>query len=1164
MRKIILLLNIILCWTMDAQSANPQISTDLPKVIPPSPTVSSLMKFEEIPVSNYTGIPDVSIPLISVPTSNGEINVSLNYHPSSIAVDEVASDVGLGWNLFSGGTVSRVVKGFADETLKDIYATQQEKRKVGIYHTNHNSFYDFSENVLNNNKTYYKSNLTTNERNVGNEFIWTASKANNYDTEHDLWQFNFLGNTGRFYIKKNLSTNKLEIVPLDNYTVKIINNYNVNNFEPTDFIIFDDKGYKYIFDVIESTKNFGATQTQTYIDGGSGSPVLVESENLYDDNDFNSSFHLSKILDPNNKEVVNIEYQDKLSSPSDFFLESYKSHNLVRNHFTTGSITDYYFQHNYCDDLPPVQTINNSFTNISVKKIKTININERAKIDFSYNQGRQDDNLGLKERAPYLKTITYKNWNGTQLKKYELFYDYFEIPKRRMYLNKITEYSTTNAKIGDYNFYYKNFVNTTGYEIGKDKWGFMNLLSCDIIHDIKNITPNVTDTNILQRIQYPLGGYALFEFESNDFSYIGDEQITASDENISYNFIGTTHLDFTPSNNSWHFPTSTKNRKVTFHPNIVDSQSQNIALNLIKLNGNNVVGISNISCLANQPNCCINIVLEKNTTYKLLWNDFNWPNASSTGYIDFDISEEAGNDKIMLGGGVRIKNIKYYDNTVTNLMFDSNQLPVPKKQKNFQYHLFGDSSYSSGSLSSPIPKFDYLTMFESKKRWGSYGTGAICSGVLNSLSDTYILLSNNSNYPYMKSKGGIVGYKNVMVSETDKGSTKYTYTSPIDFYTDFSTLNGPPFVKPKDFDYKRGLLLKEENLDNTNRILLEIINVYNYNDNDVYGGVKFIKPSSIYNGSSPDYARTYTGYISRLGTACMQCRSSYSSPISFWGGLPLDINTPKYIPVPIFETYGWAKLSSKQTKNYFYENGNQKVVETLENFTYNNLNKKISEHTVTHSDGNTTKTKYYYDTGNNSVYSQNRISEIKKIETFENNELINTKEIDYSNAWVGNASFLPQSIKDSHSGTALQTEVVFNHYDDKGNLVQYTTKEGIPVTIIWGYNGTQPIAKIEGAVYNNIKNNPLITAIINASNSDAANPATENNLIAALDALRKDINFKDFQMATYTYDPLIGVTSITPPSGIREIYKYDTANRLEKIVDINGKVLKEIKYNYKP
>ncbi|MDO5614813.1 MAG: hypothetical protein Q4G16_01390 [Cruoricaptor ignavus] len=32
---------------------------------------------------------------------------------------------------------------------------------------------------------------------------------------------------------------------------------------------------------------------------------------------------------------------------------------------------------------------------------------------------------------------------------------------------------------------------------------------------------------------------------------------------------------------------------------------------------------------------------------------------------------------------------------------------------------------------------------------------------------------------------------------------------------------------------------------------------------------------------------------------------------------------------------------------------------------------------------------------------------------------------------------------------------------------------------------------------------------------------------------------------------------------ITEFYKYDSANRLERIVDINGNILKEYKYHYR-
>lgn len=1167
MRKILILTLVILISFFYGQ----EIRTDIKDIVPPSPSVSSLMKFEEIPVSNYTGIPDVSIPLMTLPTISKDlsINLSLKYHPSSVAADEVSSDVGLGWNFIHGGSVARTVRGHADES-EDTDDKPESKKRIGIYHTDLNTFYQFSDNVLNTSKTYYKPNLNPTLYNLGNKFIWTASRTGIFDTEHDIWQFNFMGNTGRFYIKKNLGQNTLEVVPLDKYIVKIIHNYNPTTYAPEGFIIYDDKGFKYIFNVAETTHHYGSTKTFTYKNNGDD-PQLVDSDNLYDNGTFISSFHLSQVFDNNNQEIISFLYQDRsLANGPDSYIESRVMSNITRHEYTIGSISNYYKYFNYCDDLPPVEVRSNFNTNVQVKKVKTINIINHAKVEFQFLQGRLDSNIQLKERTPYLKSVTIKDWYGKQIKKFNFTQDYSEVLHNRMFLKKIEEFDSQNSLVGDYQLNYKEFLNTGGYVPGKDRWGFFNLQGCDAQADKRTTTPNFCDTNILQKIKYPTGGSAVFEYESNQFSFIGDQPIPNTPENISYNFSNSRTLYFTPTNNSYYFHVSNVNRKVTFYPNIVDSQAVNIALILSKQDSSgNWIPVGNISCPAVDPYCCINIILEKGVAYKLLWNDFTIPNHSSTGAITFDVFDEAGNSKFMYGGGIRIKKISYFDQniSVSNYLATPN-LFTPSKQKEFSYQLNGSTDYSSGSLVGPIPQFEYHLPFNTQILFAPYGGAAVCNGVGNEVSHSAILSSSDSNFAILQTHGGNVGYKNVIVNEKEKGKILYTYTNPTDYFADFSNFGGPPFVKPKDYDFKRGLLTDETAFNNTGNKLYERTNTYSFQENEEYLGIKFIKPSNVYNGSSPNYASHYSEYLSLLTTTCLPCDSNHTTPINFLGGLPLDINTPNYIPVPIFETYGWAKLTSTQTKNYFYENGNQKVVETLENFAYNNLNKRIDEHTVTHEDGNSIKTKYYYDTGNNSVYSQNRISEIKKIETFENNELINTKEIDYSNSWVGNASFLPQSIKDSHSGTALQTEVVFNHYDDKGNLVQYTTKEGIPVTIIWGYNKTQPIAKIEGIDLEGIPQS-MIDTIVQYSITDASQGtvASENNLIAQLDIFRQQFDAlpsRNAQITTYSYDPLIGVTSITPPSGIREIYKYDTANRLEKIVDEEGKILKEYQYNYKP
>ncbi|MFC7346936.1 hypothetical protein ACFQO9_09440 [Chryseobacterium zhengzhouense] len=227
---------------------------------------------------------------------------------------------------------------------------------------------------------------------------------------------------------------------------------------------------------------------------------------------------------------------------------------------------------------------------------------------------------------------------------------------------------------------------------------------------------------------------------------------------------------------------------------------------------------------------------------------------------------------------------------------------------------------------------------------------------------------------------------------------------------------------------------------------------------------------------------------------------------------------------------------------------------------------------TTHSDNSITETRYKYpqDTNHTSLIAANMVTVPLQIETKKNGTVISKTETKFEDAThfypTSQISFLPDNLNQSIKNAS------YDIYDDKGNPVQITSfpdvgSEGVSTTIIYGYNKTLPIAKIQGAKLSDIPSN-LITAIVNASNEDANATAAqedskEQTLIAALNTFKNDPALRNFMITCYTYNPLIGITTTIPPNGLMEFYKYDAFNRLLKVVDVNGNTVKEHLYNYK-
>ncbi|MGG1920562.1 hypothetical protein AB1278_02000 [Chryseobacterium sp. NRRL B-14798] len=250
----------------------------------------------------------------------------------------------------------------------------------------------------------------------------------------------------------------------------------------------------------------------------------------------------------------------------------------------------------------------------------------------------------------------------------------------------------------------------------------------------------------------------------------------------------------------------------------------------------------------------------------------------------------------------------------------------------------------------------------------------------------------------------------------------------------------------------------------------------------------------------------------------------------------------------------WLKKSSVTSTSYF--DNNQSIEEQSEtNFNVFNFDVASTKKVV---DGNTIEQFYTYpETGYANLAAAHILNIPVVIEEKTDGKLVSRTETRFTNP----ASTRPTAVMTSNIGNTAQKTATIDLYDEKGNAIQFTSPAGISTTVIYGYDKTQPIAKIEGATYAQVSS--YVQAIIDASNADAQNPANEPALLTALDNFRKTTALKDFQMTTKTYDPLIGITTTTPPNGIRAIYKYDDQNRLQKIVDMNGVTLKEYQYHYK-
>lgn len=254
-----------------------------------------------------------------------------------------------------------------------------------------------------------------------------------------------------------------------------------------------------------------------------------------------------------------------------------------------------------------------------------------------------------------------------------------------------------------------------------------------------------------------------------------------------------------------------------------------------------------------------------------------------------------------------------------------------------------------------------------------------------------------------------------------------------------------------------------------------------------------------------------------------------------------------------------VRLNEIIEKNYQDSNF---ITESI-NYQYtNNDNNLLQSINKQSSKGESLITKYYYP--NNPLLAsepymadlttKNLIATPVLIEEYRNAEKLSAEKLVYKN-W-GNNLIATELIQSSKGTNSIENNFKYNLLDNTtGNPLEVQQENGIKVCYIWGYNKKHIIAKIENANYSSISSS-TITNLQNLSDT-----GTEINLINALNALR--VSLPNSMITTYTYRPLVGISTVIDSKGNKQAYHYDEFNRLQFVKDAQGNIIAEKEYNYK-
>ncbi|MBR3101035.1 MAG: hypothetical protein IKH19_04695 [Muribaculaceae bacterium] len=474
-------------------------------VIPPSPEVSSLMKYLDIPVSPFTGQPDITLPIYTVREGSLEVPVSISYHGGGIKVDELPGIIGLGWSLNAGGCVARTVHGLPDELN-----TGGTEGVHGLFNL------DQQDKLLRQAMLGRNVNNNYNPCNLYGDNVLPYSMCHKFnegrsDMANDIFHFGFLGHSGTFVIEPD-TENLIVSTPSP---VKITQSTVTQNGGEFKFV--DDMGTTYTFQPNERTcfhysHPCGDTQV---------------TDTVY----YDSAWHLSKVQ----------------SITGDSIVFGYET--TGRKHRYLGSSHTYSISDTQYSQTVPVEEykIHVHSVDYYCRALRWIR-SRSAEVEFVYgNDYEKLEKIIVRRRTSTPETI--KEFRFSQ----KGCFGAAESDKPT--LAGIDEVGTDSTTVHLYSFNYEQNSNPGA---GQDFWGYRNNGSGSHLYYINGDSHRDPDfnqgkTGVLSSIEYATGGTTTIDWEQNDYSFICTEAIASGEQQeISYHrrISGISGQEITTSNMS--------------------------------------------------------------------------------------------------------------------------------------------------------------------------------------------------------------------------------------------------------------------------------------------------------------------------------------------------------------------------------------------------------------------------------------------------------------------------------------------------------------------------------------------------------------------------------------------------------------------------------------